>query len=418
MKILFITHQFFPVHYTGTERLTLDLANQIQRMGNFVTVLTYEPTTPIEKSQKSKFLYHVIDGKVEGFANLDEHIMKKEYQVESIPVISFRHTKHTWGFQIFDSNIEKYIPDIVKKFDVVHFTHPMRFASALKACKELGIPTVLTLTDNWLLCPRGLLTSNMQLCDGPDEGKKCMSVCHYDESVLTRYDDARFFFENVDVVFSGSEFVRNVFWQNDWKRRIYLNTFSVDYSHVKPEGDPTEIVFGFIGTLSWHKGPHVLLESFRKVDSKKIKLKIYGRGEEKDPYIKYIIEQADGDDRIEFCGTFEYENLPKIMKGISVIVIPSTYKENYPLVMQMALAYNKPVIVSKIGGMPEVVKDGVNAYLFEAGHTEQLAKLIFMISNDPTVLDRLKKSIVSPPRVEEEALRYENTYRELISCKK
>jgi len=147
MKILYVVHQFFPLFHTGSERLTLDTAKQMQRMGNFVTVLTYAPNPPIEKTQSQSTKAD------EGFEQLDKFLMKKEYQFGTIPVIAIKYTKHTLGFEIFDPNMEKQMSEIVKKFDLIHFTHPMFFCSALKACKKLGIPTVLTISDTWLLSP-------------------------------------------------------------------------------------------------------------------------------------------------------------------------------------------------------------------------------------------------------------------------
>jgi glycosyltransferase involved in cell wall biosynthesis len=402
MKILYVLHQFFPFHHTGTERLTLQLAKQIQRLGNFVSVLTYEPNNL----------------NIEGFEQLDNNVKKREYQFETIPVRSFKHVESNSGMDyVFDPSVERHLTSIVKQFDLVHFTHTQRLGSVLKICKDLKIPTILTLTDNWLLCPTGLLTTEHDLCDGPDEGKKCMSVCRYSEKFLQRYNDAKYFFDNVDRIFSGSEFVRSTFQENGWKRNIELNTFSVDYSYVKPVDENHELVFGFIGSLVWHKGLHVLIQALNQIKDPKIKVKVYGKGAEGDPYATKVLELVKKDHRIEFCGTFEYKDLPQIMKDLSVIVIPSTYKEIYPLVMQLSLAYKKPVIATKIGGMPEVIQDGVNGYLFEIGNVDQLSSIISKISQNPSLVSKIKDNIVSPPRIEEEAFMYENTYRKLINSK-
>lgn len=402
MKILYVLHQFFPLHHTGTERLTLQLAKQIQRLGNFVSVLTYEPNNQ----------------NIEGFVPLDNDILKKEYHFESMPITTFKHVHPNLGIDyVFDPLIERHLSSIIKQFDLVHFTHIQRLGSVLKICKDLKIPTALTLTDNWLLCPTGLLTTEHNLCDGPDEGKKCMNVCRYSEKFLQRYQDARYFFDNVDRIFSGSEFVRSTFKENGWNRKIELNTFSVDYSYVKPIGESKEIVFGFIGSLVWHKGLHVLIQALDQIKNPKIRLKVYGKGSEGDPYEAQVLELVKKDHRIEFCGTFEYKDLPKIMKDLSVVIIPSTYKEIYPLVMQLSLAYKKPVIASKIGGMPEVIQDGVNGYLFEIGNVDQLADIISMISQNPDLITKIKDNIVSPPRIEEEAFVYENVYKKLVNSK-
>ena len=365
MKILYVLHQFFPHHHTGTERLTLQIAKQIQRMGNFVSVLTYEPNNL----------------NISGFEKFDENLTKKEYMIETIPVISFKKTSDDskW-YDIFDPSIENALHELVQQFDLVHFMHPQRLASVTKICKKLNKPTILTLTDNWLLCPIGLLTHERKLCDGPEEGKKCISECKFNNDILTRYSEGKHFFDNIDVIFTGTDFINKTLFSNNWKRNIHLNPFSVDYSYIKLIEKKQELVFGFIGSLMWHKGVHVLIDAFKKLPNKNIKLKVYGIGAEGSTYQNQITEMIKSDSRIQYCGTFEYSKLPDVMNELSAIVIPSTYKEIFPLVMQTALAYKIPVIASNIGGMPEVIKDGVNGYLFELGNVDELSKILNNIS--------------------------------------
>ncbi len=423
MNILYILHQFFPMHYTGTERLTLDMAKQMQRMGHYVTVLTYEPSSPRKMESFSKILYTEELNKIEdGFQKVDEYVMKKEYQVETIPVIALKHHNKKMAFEIFEPKLEKYLEDLISKFHVIHFTHPSRLASALKICKKLKIPTILTLTDNWLLCDKNLLTLDNKLCQGPQEGKECMRVCNYGKEVVSRYNDAKYFFDNVDRVFSGTNFVRSTFWKNGWRKKIELNNFAVDYSHVKEQKtSKDELVIAFIGSFNWNKGLHVLIEAFKKIKNKKIKLKIYGKADVINQYAKQTINMVGGlkpdgisndDERIEFCGTFDYEDLPKIMKNISIVVIPSVYQEIYPLVMQTALAYKKPVIASDIGGMPEVIRNEINGVLFSIGDSDELASIIKRIADDPKLVNKFMQNIIPPPRIEEECAIYEKAYRD------
>ena len=407
MKILYVVHQFFPKFHTGSERLTLDTAKQIQRMGNYVTVLTYEPNEPLSSDTKNQ------NKKDEDFVKLDSHLMKKEYQVNTIPVIALKYTKHTLGFNIFDEKMEKHMGDIVKNFDVVHFTHPMFFCSALKVCKSLGVHTVLTTSDTWLMCPRSLVTSSKELCDGPEEGKKCMQDCYYGEEVLTRYQEAKYFYEHVDRVFASSYFAREIFRDNGWLRKMPVIHYSRDYANVKLTQHPKELVFGFMGSLIWHKGPDVLIKAFKKVDNQRIKLKIFGRGDERDPYLKNLHDLAKDDSRIEFCGTYDHKDLPNIMSELSILVVPSSYRDNFPLVMYEGQAHHKPLIGSKNGGIPEAIEEGVNGYLFDPGNSDQLAGIIRKISENPQEIKRLREGILPPPRIEGEAAEYENVYREL-----
>jgi len=291
---------------------------------------------------------------------------------------------------------------------------PCFFCSAVNACKQLGIPTVLTLSDVWLLCPRGLVTSANQLCDGPQEGKKCMKDCHYNNEVLTRYKEAKSFFSKVDRIFASSHYGRRTYIENNWNKRMPVIHYTRDYSNVKPEGEPNQLVFGFMGSLIWHKGPDVLVKAFKNIENENIKLKIYGKGDQRDPYYKDLIDLAKNDSRIELCGTFDHDNLPKIMKEFSVVVVPSSYKDNYPLVIQESLAFQKPVIGTNHGGIPEAIQNGVNGYLFEPRNIDQLTKILKELSDNPEKIQQLKKGIQPPARIEMEALQYENVYRDLL----
>jgi glycosyltransferase involved in cell wall biosynthesis len=108
------------------------------------------------------------------------------------------------------------------------------------------------------------------------------------------------------------------------------------------------------------------------------------------------------------------ESIPRIMKDTSLLVVPSVYPDNYPLVTLIALAYRTPVIGSRIGGIPEIIQSGVNGFLFEPGNADELASLINDIAEEPEIIQRLSENIQSPRRLEEEALDYENLYTELV----
>ena len=79
MNILYILHQFFPMHYTGTERHTLDMAKQMQKMGHYVTVLTYEPD-PIRKNVSDSKIWSSEEEyeKEDDFQQIDDYIKKSK----------------------------------------------------------------------------------------------------------------------------------------------------------------------------------------------------------------------------------------------------------------------------------------------------------------------------------------------------
>ena len=126
---------------------------------------------------------------------------------------------------------------------------------------------------------------------------------------------------------------------------------------------------------------------------------------------------ARNSDKIEFLGEYKYEEMADILDGIDVLVVPSVWWENSPLILLRALAHNVPVIVSNLGGMTEVIKDGENGFSFEAGNAESLAEVLRKLGDNPTILNKIKSKIQHPPRIEEEAFEYEKVYLSLIAKK-
>jgi len=401
MKILYLVHQFFPSHYMGTERFTLDLARQMQRIGHNPTVVSYDPSSGRE-----------------GFESIAAGILAKSYTYQGIPVIALKHVNHSLGFEVFDAQIEEAFRKLRITGDLVHVTHPMRLSSAARLLKIAGTPFVMTLTDSWLLCPRAMLDSHNRPCAGPGLGDRC--ALEYGPPVTSRLREAKSLFDMADEVVVASRFLAALFRSNGWKRTIRIIPHSIDYATVRRSQNQSSgrITFAFIGTIAWHKGPHVLVKAFRKVPCPNARLRIYGSHDPQSDYFNRLLELARGDDRIQFMDAFAIQSLPKVMADVSVIVIPSVYHEPYPLVMLISLAYKIPPIVSNTGGMPEVVKDGFNGFLFEPGDAAQLTNVIERIAREPQVLQELRTNIVSPRRTEEEALDYENIYRrhERQSC--
>jgi glycosyltransferase involved in cell wall biosynthesis len=396
MKILYVIHQFFPKHYTGTERFTFELASQMQRMGHSPTVITYEPGNGVKNFEK-----------------FTERILITRYSYRGIPVIALKHTKPADSSDIFDSAVEEAAEKLALKCDLVHVCHPMWLSSLAATYKKYSIPMVMTLTDAWLLCPSALLDRHFRLCNGPSANGGCTS-CNVGAKMKSRLEEAKELYDMADEITTASRFIQTLYQKNGWNRRIGIVPHSINFESIKRIDNPKrEVTFAFIGTIGWHKGAHVLIEAARQISNRNLKVKIYGSTLEQLDYSRALLNLAQGDDRIQFLGSFEIEELPKIMSDISALVIPSTYPENYPLVMLIALAYKVPPIVSNIGGMPEVVKNGFNGFLFKMGNHAELASILQRIVEKPQILDELRANMVTPRRTEEEALDYENIYRKL-----
>jgi glycosyltransferase involved in cell wall biosynthesis len=153
---------------------------------------------------------------------------------------------------------------------------------------------------------------------------------------------------------------------------------------------------GFIGTLYEHKGADVLIRAVRALSRDcSLHLRVYGRTDESD-YVRRLRGLADGDERIEFCGTFPPARLGDTIASLDVLVIPSVWYENTPLVAYSAQAAACPIVASNVPGLAEVVQHDENGLLFEPGDSRGLAAALEQLVRRPGLLSRLSSRAPSP----------------------
>lgn len=355
-------------------------------------------------------------------------VMSKRYNFQNVPVISVRHINVpddiNFVFNIFDKGLEDFLNKIIikKKFDIVHIVHPVRLGHAIKVANSNGLPVVLTLTDFWLMCPRGIaITQNGELCCSSENGLKCAKKCFGDvwkDKLIQRFSDAKEFLNTTNCVVSPTFFLKKMFEINNFSSNIRIIPFGKDYINVRSNqknySENSEITLGFLSTLLHHKGAHVFLEAFNMANKENIRLKIYGHYFHEIDYYNTLKKLARNNNKIEFCGEYKYEQMPDILDEIDVLVVPSIWWENTPLILLRALAHKVPAIVSNLGGLTEVIRDGENGFTFEAGSAASLANVLQKLGDNPTVLNEMKNKIRHPPRIEEEAFEYEKIYSSLI----
>lgn len=413
MRILLGVHQFFPHHYTGTERYVLNLAKQLQRMGHFVKVLTYA----------------VIDqeGFTEGYASGMVH---KNYVYEGVPVISLMHKEkpddHTFCFDLIDAYLYEEAKSIFtqEKFDIYHCAHPFRITASIKAARDSEVKVVFMATDYWLMCPLGIMlrTDNVR-CEGPEEGRTCLNHCfaHVPEDTMRkRVSDAHALVESCDCLLSPSQFLISLFDRTGFipSDRFILSRHGFDYTRKKTnmvKGKNGTVTFGYIGTVQHHKGVHIMVEGFKRSATQNARLQVWGGCFHEVEYQKHLKIMAQQDSRIEFKGSYNFNEIESILQSIDVVIVPSIWYENAPLTITTSLAYGIPVVTSDIGGMSEMIKDEKNGLTFKTGDPDDLAIRIDLIATHPERLKDFRRNIQYPIRVEEEAFNTELIYREVLS---
>ena len=446
MKILQVVHGFPPENSAGTE------------------VYTYGLSKALSRDHEVFVFYRVSD------------FTKREYEVsyreeEGLKLFSINNT-----FRDYDSFESTYKDDRLAvefgkildriKPDIVHVQHLLYLSvKMIGEAKNRGLPVVFTLNDYWLLCPQGqLLKGNRVVCDGT-EGSDCVPCVlyqlgirknvsyfyttirkfmpgwffqavknlyllyakifflrstHYRKSFSERTEYMKAFCGKIDLFLAPSEFLRKRFVAFGIpETRIRLSPYGFDVQRIKPSAkSPSKLIrFGFIGNLMPAKGAHVLIEAFCGIEETRAELKIYGKvfsyKSALGDYAGQIKKRAQGCKNIKFKGGFVNADVQNIFREIDVLVVPSIWYENAPLVIQEAFLSRTPVIASRIGGIPELVRDGENGFLFEAGDPADLKTKLKWVIETPQVLNKFHSCFVAIKSFEENAEEVVGIYKGL-----
>lgn len=445
MKILFASHLFLPKYYGGTEVYTYNIASELKRRGHEVHVLACESFKTGKRNE--------VRSSDDVYQDLKVHRVFLNIMLMDDPVRS----------EYYNPYVEQHLIHYYQAVrpDIIHANHLCYLSTAvITAACRLNIPTVFTATDFWLICPDSqLLRWNSTLCDGPNNIADCLRCYTHlskrawkyrglmkslPDKVLKRLVKAsvqlgsksiwqfrvlkaanfraewnRKIFNSVGVFIAPSKFLESMFLQNGLTNpnRVHI-PFGVRTPLLQSSCQKThcpDLRFGFIGTVSKHKGLHILIEAFKGLEkSEPVKLKVYGNLEFDPPYGRKIRRQAADDPRIEFAGTFPHEKMSEVLRDIDVLIVPSTWYENTPLVIYAALAMETPVICTNLGGMAEVVEHGKNGLTFEVGNVQALRARMENLLKDRQWLARLRPDRSKIHTIQDNVNHLEKVYEALL----
>ncbi len=221
----------------------------------------------------------------------------------------------------------------------------------------------------------------------------------------------------VDRFIAPSQFLRNSFvsWGIPDEQIEYLRT-GIDLTPFdgfrRERADHVRV--GFIGTVVPHKGLHVLLRAWARL-SKELtdehELRIFGPLQHNPSYVKAVRELAE-EVRVPLRGALKAEEVSQALCQIDVLVVPSVWYENSPLIILEALATRTPLVVSDLGGMAELVEPGRSGERFRVGDPESLAKVLQGYMEEPERLDALYPDDLVVRSVDRDAERLEQLYGE------
>ena len=188
--------------------------------------------------------------------------------------------------------------------------------------------------------------------------------------------------------------------------RIFLSRYGFDrqpYRQLNRASSP-HLRLGFLGSLMVSKAPHVLLEAVRRLPRGSASVDLFGahcpyHGD--DTYRGRLIPLLC-DDFVRARGPIAHERVAEALSSIDVLVVPSIWPENSPLVIHEAFLAGVPVVASRIGGIPEVVDEGRNGLLFQPGDAADLASVLTRLLREPPLLDALRAAIPAVRSIEDD----------------
>lgn len=167
---------------------------------------------------------------------------------------------------------------------------------------------------------------------------------------------------------------------------------------------------GYVGTLVWHKGVHVLIDAVRNLAPDRYELRIFGDTRVFPDYAAELRAQAGGAP-IRFMNAFTRDQTAAIYEQIDVLVVPSLWLENSPLVIHEAYMAGVPVVGSRIGGIADLVADGSNGSLYEPTSSRELTAALQALIDDPDRLEHFRRTLPRVKTIAEDAREWEAAYR-------
>ena len=272
-------------------------------------------------------------------------------------------------------------PDVVH----LHNAYPALGPTVHLAAEELQIPLVMTVHNYRMRCPNGLTFTEGAICRRCERGNYASAVfhhCFHDPKQSAAYAGSLWFHrfilrleDKVARFVSPSDFVRDrlLRWGISADRVVVIPDF------VRPIPAPSALGrFGvFIGRLSAEKGVDVLIRALAKASDPPFR--IVGDGPAGVPTRR--LAHAVGLRNTEFLGQLSHRDVAEVLQESRYLVMPSLLEETCGLAALEAMAHGRPVLVSSLGALTELVRQE-NGLTSPPGDIDALAEKIRILQRD------------------------------------
>ncbi|MDO9711417.1 glycosyltransferase family 4 protein [Paracraurococcus lichenis] len=314
--------------------------------------------------------------------------------------------------------------------DIVHVHHLLQWGVEAVDLIRRAAPRarlIFTAHDFFPLCPQEgqLLTIDGRLCGGPtlDRCQGCFPQ-RTGADLVMRGLQLRDVLGGFDRILTPSEFARERYIAAGWPaQRVMVMRNGIAPAAPAPHReapDGRRDRFGFFGHVNRFKGGLVLLEASRRLSKAGVAHAVTlhgGAAYQSDSFREGFKAGLEAAPEARHRGAYGPAELPGLMARVDWVVVPSVWWENAPLVVQEAFLHRRPVICGNVGGMAEMIRDGVDGLHAPVADPAGLAQVMRGAIEQAGLWDRLVAGIRPPLSVEEAARRHLDLYRDTLGAR-
>lgn len=365
----------------GAERYYFEIGKLLEKKGHKVAYFSMHDHGNVKTKWSKYFLSRVSFSKnnLRGFI---KKISRMFYSVEARKKIS--------------TLLDDFKPDIVHINNIYYYISP----SILFEIKKRRIPIVQTVHDYQPITPSITFFHDGKICEISKKDKYYKAILHrcvkhsYMASfmaVINSYIQKIINYNNlIDVFITPSNFMKNKLIEYGIKpsKIVHLNNFVSNTKYSKGSHNVVGNYVLYFGRVEDSKGINLLIDAADKLPD--INFKIAGEFDnQKDK--KQILKQIKNRDikNINFLGFLNKNKLKEAILKSQFVVVPSVWFENQPYSILESFSLGKTVVASKIGGIPEIVKENHNGLLFDLNKKNDFYHKIHRLYNNSKLLQRI-----------------------------
>jgi glycosyltransferase involved in cell wall biosynthesis len=323
--------------------------------------------------------------------------------IGSRPLVEKLHLVYstTWSSESYRKILgicREYRPDVAH----VHNFWMVLSPSVHKACHDAGVATVQTLHNYRLLCLNGLMLRDGKICEdclGRVPWRGVSRKCYRESaaasaavaSMIMFHRVRNTWFHDVDIFLTPSDYL---------KSKLASGKIPADRIKVKPnvisETAPPRLppshsdLVMYVGRLSAEKGVNILLSAWANIDlASRGRLLIIGEGPDSFKLRSFAESLGLREPEVMFTGAKPHDEVREIMLKCRMLILPSISHETFGNSVVEAFCAGRPVIVSDLGALADIVESGRTGYKVPPGNPEALADRITALLNNDTLVDNL-----------------------------